>query len=66
MPAFSITPFAGFTPPAPDDFPQQIQFRWNGVDLGGPDATVVDFVGAGVTAERGTGDDAGTITVTIS
>lgn len=66
MPAFSITPVGDFPPPAPDDFPQQIQFRWNGVDLGGPDATVVDFVGAGVIAERGTGDDAATITVTIS
>ena len=25
-------------PQAAENFPKQIQFRWNGVDLGGPDA----------------------------
>lgn len=66
MPSFSITPTGGYPPPAPDDFPQQIQFRFNGVDVGGPDATVLDFTGPGVEVTRGTGDDAGVVFVTIA
>jgi hypothetical protein len=47
---------------APENFPKQIQFRYNGVDLGGPDATVLDFVGTGFVASRA-GD---TVTVTLT
>lgn len=64
---FALSPInAGQPIAAPQPFPKQIQFRWNGVDLGGPDATVVDFVGEGVSLARGVGDDAGKITVTIA
>lgn len=54
---------AGSNPVAPGILPQYIQFRFNGVDLGGPDATVVDFVGTSFTVTRGTGEEADTITV---
>lgn len=53
----------GSNPVAPGQMPQFIQFRYNGVDLGGPDANVVDFVGTSFTVTRGTGDAADTITV---
>jgi hypothetical protein len=67
MTSFTMTPAApGNVPAAPQNFPKQIQFRYNGTNLGGPDATVVDFVGAGVTATRGTGANAGIVTVTAS
>lgn len=64
---FTMTPATGgAVPQAPQQFPKQVQFRFNGVDLGGPDATVVDFVGLGFTVTRGTGDDAGTVTVEVT
>jgi hypothetical protein len=66
MPGFALTPQGGFPPETPEQFPNYIQFRFNGVDLGGPDATVVDFVGGGFSVARGTGDDADKITVTVS
>ena len=43
---------AGRVPVAPGQMPQYIQFRLNGVNIGGPDATVVDFVGAGWVVTR--------------
>lgn len=55
----------GRTPPDHASVPQFIQFRWNGVNLGGPDASVVDFVGGSVVVTRGTGDDADKITVSF-
>jgi hypothetical protein len=56
----------GGNPVAPGEYPRYLQIRVNGVDLGGPDVTVLDFVGTGFTLERGTGDDAGTVTLTIA
>jgi hypothetical protein len=46
---FSFTPQAPHPAQSPLEVGKQIQFRWNGVDLGGPNATVLDIVGAGVT-----------------
>lgn len=68
MTTFSMTPAPepGNVPQAAENFPKQIQFRWNGVDLGGPDATVLDFVGDGFTVTRGTGADANKITVELA
>ena len=43
---------AGRVPVSPGQMPQYIQFRLNGVNVGGPDATVVDFVGAGWVVTR--------------
>lgn len=64
--AFGITPSSGGSvPTAPQVFPKQLQIRFNGVDVGGPDATVIDFVGTGFTVTRGTGDDAGVITIEV-
>ena len=65
MSSFGLTPVDSFPPVTADQFPNYIQFRFNGVDLGGPDATIVDFVGDGFSVARGTGDDANKITVTV-
>ena len=62
---FEITPApngGGQPEVAPGTMPQYIQFRFNGANLGGPDATVVNFVGAAVVATRATD----VITVTVS
>ncbi len=69
MPAFALTPAnpGGFPPVTSLEFPNFIQFRFNGVDLGGPDATVLNVVGgSGITLERGTGADANKVTLTIA
>lgn len=63
--AGGVTPTAGGAPVAPGPNPQYIQFRFNGVDLGGPDVSVVDIVGDGISVVRGTGVDAGKITVSL-
>lgn len=64
---FGMSPanHAGNVPQAPQAFPMQLQVRFNGVDLGGPDATVIDFVGA-FTVTRGTGPTADVITVALA
>lgn len=67
--AFGMTPSNGFPPPASDEFPQFIQFQFNGVDLGGPDVTTVNFVagssGQPFSVSRGEGENAGVLTVVI-
>jgi hypothetical protein len=64
MPAFSIMPIGPFAPQEGDSPKRYIQFQYNGVNLGGPDADTVNFVGY-VIAVRGTsGTDENTITVT--
>lgn len=66
---FSLTPSGNFPPPAADGFPQFIQFQFNGVNLGGPDADTVNFVAGGsgqpFSVTRGVGEDANVITVVI-
>ena len=64
MATFGLIPMLGAypTPPA-EDFPNYMQFRAGGVDLGGRDADTVDFIGGLVT--RGTGDNSGVVTVVI-
>ena len=63
---FGINPITAFTPPESEDFPNFIQFQWNGVNLGGPDADTINFVGTGFTVVRGgSGVDDNTITVTL-
>jgi hypothetical protein len=61
--SFSITPASGFNPPTDDGFPNFIQFRNNGTNLGAADATIVDVSG-GLTATRGVGEDANKVTIT--
>ncbi len=56
----------GHVPAAPGPMPQFIQFRHNGVNIGGPDATVVDFVGVGFTVTRGTGAAQNTVSVSFA
>lgn len=65
MPGFSLSPAnaAPAPPVTPQQFPQFLQIRVNGVDLGGPDVTVLDFVGDGWVVTRGTGDNAGVVTI---
>jgi hypothetical protein len=65
MATFGITPVSDFPPQTDDGFPNFIQFQDEGTALGGADAEVVDFTGAGVTATRGTGENANKVTVDI-
>lgn len=62
---FRLVAEPGNVPPGPQNFPQQLQIRFNGVDLGGPDFFIIDFVGA-FNVVRGTGVDSGKITVTMT
>jgi len=62
MTGFSVTPVGAFPPAEDEGFPQFIQWQALGVDLGGPDADTVDFEG-GLTATRGTGENANVVTV---
>jgi hypothetical protein len=59
---FSITPNSGYPLPPSDSFPQFIQFQSAGVDLGDPDVDTVNFAAGNAT--RGTGENAGVVTVT--
>lgn len=64
--SFQVRPVGQGGAPLPTgQFPQYIQFRFNGVDLGGPDVTVVDFVGGVWSVVRGTGADSNKLTVSI-
>lgn len=54
---------AGHVPQAPGVMPQYLQIQYNGVNLGGPDADTINFVGFLV--QRGTGAAAQTITVSL-
>lgn len=65
MPGFTVSSVGGAPPIAEGDYPNFIQFRFNGMNLGDPTVTVVDFVGADFTVTRGTGDEADKITITI-
>jgi len=60
--SFGITPAAGFPPQASDQFPNYIQFQQDGVDLGAPNVDTVNF-SDGLTATRGTGENANAVTV---
>lgn len=61
--SFTIAGAAPHPPVTPDGFPNFLQIRVNGVDLGGPDATVLDFVGDGWVITRGIGDEAHIVTI---
>lgn len=67
MSEFSMSPATPGQPAAaPQRFPKQLQIRFNGVNLGGPDATVLDFVGTGFTVSRGTGENINKVTITLA
>lgn len=61
---FAVTPAQQGAPSTPQEFPQFLQIRLNGANLGGPDVTVLDFVGD-FTVIRGTGADANKITISL-
>lgn len=69
MPGFALTPVAGFNPQVPDEFPVGLQFQLNGENLGGPDVDTFNVVlggsGTVLSFTRGTGEFAGTVTLTI-
>lgn len=62
---FEVMPANEGAPLTPQEFPQFLQIRLNGVDLGGPDVTVLDFVGA-FSVVRGTGADANKVTISLA
>jgi hypothetical protein len=51
---FSMVPAVPAPMPATADqnFPKLLQFQFNGVNLGGPDADTVNFIGSGFTLVR--------------
>lgn len=65
MPSFSVTPVGPFPPVNSGDFPNFLQWQWEGDDLGEPDVDTVNLTG-GVEATRGTGENANTLTLDFS
>ena len=62
---FSLIPICAAVPPvAPESIPRYIQIQVNGVDLGGPDAHTINFVGFTAVVRGGSAVDDDTITVT--
>ena len=66
MTAFSVTPVGPFPPDESGGFPKFIQFQQDGVNLGGPDADTVNFVGNLIATREPSGVDQNTIVVTIA
>jgi hypothetical protein len=62
---FAIAPASQGAPVTPQEFPKFLQIRLNGEDLGGPDVTVLDFVGF-FSVVRGTGADANKVTISAT
>lgn len=64
--AFGFNPAGnGFPSQAPEGFPNYIQFRADGENLGDPDVDTVDFVYP-LVATRGTGENSNVVTVTTA
>ena len=67
MNTFNISPAEpGGNQVASGQMPNYLQIQFNGVNLGGPDATVLNFVGTGFALTRGSGATADVVTLTIS
>lgn len=63
---FSMTPVTGFPPTTPDEFPQGLQFQYDGTNVGGRDIDTVNFVpGDGLSVTVGEGENANILTITI-
>lgn len=62
---FTIAP-AGLPPTAPQRLPIFLNWRWNGVDVAGPEIDTINFLGTAFTLTRGTGAAADTITLTAT
>ncbi len=65
MPGFSVSPVGPFPTSTDDGFPNFLQWQDEGVNLGGPDAEVVNIVGDAITATRGTGENVKVVTLTV-
>lgn len=64
MATFSIVPIGKFAAQEGDNPKRYIQFQANGVNLGGPDADTVNFVGLLIAVRGTSGTDEDTVTVT--
>ena len=62
MPGFSVTPVGPFPPVNSEDFPDFLQWQWEGVDVGGTTVDTVNVTGA-VTASVGTGENENVLTL---
>ena len=62
---FGISAIAPTPPVTSEGFPRYIQFQNNGTDLGEPDVTTLNF-STDLTATRGAGESANTVTVVLS
>jgi hypothetical protein len=63
--AFGITPAGSGIPATDTGWPRFIQFQNNGVNLGGPDADTVNFIGDIVATRGASGEDENTVTVIL-
>ena len=61
---FTIQPIDN-TPSEDQGFPRYIQFQQDGVNLGGPDATIVNFTGGLVAVRASSGVDDNTVVVML-
>ena len=62
MPGFSVTPVGPFPPVNSEDFPDFLQWQWEGVDVGGTTVDTVNVTGA-VTASVGAGENENVLTL---
>lgn len=66
MPGFSVTPVGPFPPVNPEDFPDFLQWQWEGVDVGGTTVDTVNLTGNGVAnVTVGTGENTNILTIEI-
>ncbi len=66
MTGFSITPVGPFPTQNDDGFPQFLQWQDEGINLGGPDAEIINIVGDAITATRGTGEESNVVTLEVN
>jgi hypothetical protein len=64
MPGFSVTPVGPFPPVNPEDFPDFLQWQWEGEDIGSTAVDTVNLVGA-VSVTIGTGENENVLTIDV-
>jgi len=66
MPGFSVTPVGPFPPVNPEDFPDFLQWQWEGDDVGSTAVDTVNFTGSGIASMSvGTGENTNVLEIEI-
>jgi len=66
MPGFSVTPVGPFPPVNSEDFPDFLQWQWEGVDIGDTAVDTVNLTGSGIAGMSvGTGENANVLTIEV-